>query len=175
MLNMLRTKVAALAMGASLGIGVMAVPAAASSGSSEIHTPMPAAGGTTDITLPGIGTLTVTIDTTGAIVDALLAPDPGVDAGTPVVTPEGVQIPVTLADGTKQTVEVSGELEDGVPTIESEVESEDDESEAEPDDESEHDDDSDASEEVEDDDAASPASHSGTSQVGAPGGPVVHD
>jgi hypothetical protein len=162
MLHMLRTKVAALAMGASLGIGVMAVPAAASSGSTEIHTPMPAAGGTADITLPGIGTLTVTIDATGAIVDALLATDPGVTAGTPVVTPEGVRIPVTLADGTEQTVEISGELEDGVPTIESEVEGpDDDESEAEPDDDSDADDDSDsddgtdetdAPEEVEDDD-----------------------
>jgi hypothetical protein len=169
MLHMLRTKVAALAMGASLGIGLMAVPAVASTDSTETHTPMPAAGGTADITLPGIGTLTVTIDETGAIVDALLATDPGVTAGTPVVTSEGVRIPVTLAEGTEQTVEVSGELEHGVPTIETEVEGpEDDESEAEPDDDSDADDDTDEPEEVEDDDA-------GISELVAPGDSVDHD
>ncbi len=65
--------------------------------------------------------LSVTIDAVGLITGAQLAADAGVTAGAPVVTPEGVQIAVTLADGTQQSVSVSGELEDGVPTVEAEV------------------------------------------------------
>lgn len=128
---MLRSKVAALAVGATLGVGVMAVPAMAETGGTEITTPVPG-GGSTTITLAGIGTITLTVDgTTGAISGVILTPDAGVTAGAPVVTPEGVQIPVTLADGAQQTLHVSGEVDGGVPSVETEVTPARDESDSE--------------------------------------------
>ena len=72
-----QTKVAALAMGAMLGVAGIAVPAAAHSGSSEITAPVPG-GGTTQIQLAGIGVLSVTIDAAGLITAAQLAADAGV-------------------------------------------------------------------------------------------------
>ncbi len=123
---MIRTKVAAVAFGAALGMGAFAaaaVPASADSSSTEVEQAVPG-GGATTITLPGIGDITVTIDaTTGAISDVNVVTADGVTADTPVTLPNGdVQIPVTLADGTQQTVQVSGEVEDGVPTVETEIE-----------------------------------------------------
>ena len=73
------------------------------------------------------------------------------------MTPEGVQISVTLADGTQQSVSVSGELEDGVPTVEAEVGSPSDDDESDDDDhESEIDDDHEATAAP-----AAPAGHGG--------------
>ena len=118
---MLRSKVAALAVGATLSVGVMAVPAAATTSSTEITTPVPG-GGATTITLAGIGTITLNVNaTTGAVSSVVLIPASGVTAGAPVVTPEGVQIVVTLADGTQQTVQISGEMNGPVPSVETEV------------------------------------------------------
>lgn len=133
---MIRTKVAALAFGAALGLGTVAataIPAAASSGSHEVETTVPG-GGTTTLTLAGIGDITVTVDaTTGAISDVSLATVDGVTLDSQVTLPNGdVQLNVTLADGTQQAVQVSGEMEDGVPAVEAEVEhpeGDDDESE----------------------------------------------
>ena len=99
----IHAKVGALAMGAMLGVAGIAVPAAANSSSSEVTATVPG-GGTTQIQLAGIGVLSVTIDAAGLITDAQLAVDAGVTAAAPVVTPDGVQIAVTLADGTQQTV-----------------------------------------------------------------------
>ena len=122
---MIRTKIAAVAFGAALGMGgiaATAIPAMASSSSTEVQTTVPG-GGTTTITLPGIGAITVTIDaTTGSISNVSIVTVNGVTAAAPVVLPNGsVQIPVTLADGTQQTVQVSGEVENGVPAVETEV------------------------------------------------------
>jgi hypothetical protein len=132
---MIRTKIAAVAFGAALGMGAIAataLPATADSSSTEVQTTVPGVG-TTTITLPGIGDITVTIDaTTGAISGVSIVTVDGVTAAAPVVLPNGdLQIPVTLADGTQQTVQVSGELEHGVPTVETEVKApeSDDESE----------------------------------------------
>ena len=122
---MIRTKIAAVAFGAALGMGAIAataLPATADSSSTEVQTTVPG-GGTTTITLPGIGDITVTIDaTTGSISNVSIVTVDGVTADAPVVLPNGdVQIPVTLADGTQQTVQVSGEVENGVPAVETEV------------------------------------------------------
>ena len=118
---MLRSKVAALAVGATLSVGVWAVPAAATTRSTETTTPVPG-GGATTITLAGIGTITLNVDaTTGAVSNVVLTPTNGVTGGAPVVTPEGVQILVTLADGTQQSVQISGEMNGSVPAVETEV------------------------------------------------------
>jgi hypothetical protein len=110
---MIRKKVAAAAFGAALGLGTIAataIPAVASSSSTETRTTVPG-GGTTTITLPGIGDLTLTVDpTTGAISNVSLTNlDPSVaNAADPVVQPDGgVQIALTMQDGTQQTLDVS--------------------------------------------------------------------
>ena len=133
---MIRSKIAAVTFGAALGLGALAVPATAdpsssSSSSTETHTAVPG-GGPTQIVLAGIGTLTLEVDaTTGAVSNVGLVPLDGVVLDSIVVTPTGAIVNVTLADGTTQQVKVEGELEHGVPEVETEVEGPEDEQESE--------------------------------------------
>ena len=133
---MIRSKIAAVTFGAALGLGALAVPAAAdssssSSSSTETNTVVPG-GGPTQIVLAGIGTLTLQVDpTTGAVSNVGLVPLDGVVLDSIVVTPTGAVVNVTLPDGTPQQVKVAGEIEDGVPNVETEVEAPEQEQESE--------------------------------------------
>ncbi len=87
------------------------------------------------VTLPGAGSVTFTVDETGAIVALVVTPDAGVTAGDPVVTDEGVTITFTGPDGAVRVLEIEVETEDGVIDVEIEIDDESEDSADEVDDE----------------------------------------
>ena len=103
------------------------------------------------VTLPGAGSVTFTVDETGAIVALVVTPDAGVTAGEPVVTDEGVTITFTGPDGAVRVLEIEVETEDGVIDVEIEIDDESDDSADDEDSADEVDDESDDS--VDDDDS----------------------
>ena len=77
------------------------------------------------VSLPGVGTLSFSVDaTTGAVSDLVATADPagGFTAGTPALVEEGVQIVFTSATGTPQVLHVEVEEEDGQLKVKAETE-----------------------------------------------------
>jgi uncharacterized membrane protein YgcG len=135
---MLRTRVAALVFGAALAVGgsvaaAIAPSATASpSGSAESETTLPATGGPVTLTIAGVGTVTFTVDATGAISNLVVTPVDGVTVGTPVVTDEGVQVQLTGPGGVMRVLEISAKHDDDGIEVETEVEVRDPEAVNEP-------------------------------------------
>lgn len=133
-------RIAFASAAALLGLGVAGVPAtmaAADTTTTTSTTVAPTTTTTTDpnapvvsnvgndftITLPGIGTLTFTVDpASGALSVLTVAPvdGSGFTAGTPVVTAEGVSVVFTSATAT-QVLEVELHMTDGAPKVTAEV------------------------------------------------------
>jgi hypothetical protein len=133
---MLRTRVAAVLFGATLAVGGAASMALADSGSpsggsTETETQLPIEGGPVTVDVAGVGTVTFTVDSTGAITDLVITPIDGVTVGDPVVTEEGIHILVTAADGTVHVLEISAKFEDGGIEVEVETDTEDESDDAE--------------------------------------------
>jgi hypothetical protein len=120
---------AALVFGGCLTLGGVA----ASTGSAyaldsapSSTVPAPVGAEPYSFTIPGVGTLALTLDpATGVVSDVLVTPVDGMTAGTPEVSGEGVKVAFTAADGTIHVVEAEVKRRDGVLRIETEVELED--------------------------------------------------
>jgi hypothetical protein len=122
---------------ACLGLGIVGTPALAwadsgSPGSSAAAAPTVTqdASGTWTVALPGVGTLSFTIDpSTGSVTGLTVTPavGSGFTAGTPTVTTEGVEV-VFSSGTTSEVLQVKVEQEDGVPTVTAEVQVPDTES-----------------------------------------------
>lgn len=130
---MRHSRFAALFVALGLGLFVTA-PAAfadsattvASASSDPVVTP--GANGSYTVNVPGVGTLTFTVDpATGQVsgVTALVAPEASATttAGTPTVTSEGVSVAFTdSSSGLVTTVSAEVDMEDGVPVVTAETE-----------------------------------------------------
>src|SRR5581483_11254254 len=110
---MFRQRLLAIVTGSALAAGGTAVAAHAAIASDngdhrpETTTAGPATPQQVTRTIPGVGTVTFTVDpATGAITNVMVMPVTGVTAGTPVVGDKQISIPITLADGTMQTLRV---------------------------------------------------------------------
>lgn len=77
------------------------------------------------VTIPGVGTLSLTLDpATGAVSDVVVTPAEGLTAGTPTVTTEGVKVVLTATDGTVRVLEAQVEQSEHGVRIETEVDTE---------------------------------------------------
>src|SRR5438105_4009585 len=108
---MLRTRLAALAGAAVLGLGLVG-PAAFADGTSPT-TARPASrpqvtssGDSFTVTLPGVGSVTFTADRSGNVTGLTATGDPGFTAGTPTTTAEGVRVAFTGSDGQARVLDV---------------------------------------------------------------------
>jgi hypothetical protein len=78
------------------------------------------------VTIPGVGTLSLTVDpVTGVVSDVLVTPVDGLTAGTPQISAEGVKIAFTAADGTIHVVEAKVQSGDDGLYVEAEVDTDD--------------------------------------------------
>ncbi len=127
---MIRQRLIAIAAGSALAAGGTAVAAhAALAGENGDNqppastSPAPATPQLVTHDIPGVGTVMFTIDpATGAITNVMVTPLTGVTVGLPVVGDGSLTIPVTLADGTQQTVKLKVDDENGAVKVETEVE-----------------------------------------------------
>jgi uncharacterized membrane protein YgcG len=133
---MIARRIGATLFGVTLALGGVAMTAAGAAAATDPTPPptentVPADGGPVTVNVPGVGTVSFTIDpATGAITDVVVSPIDGVTAGEPVVTAEGVRIQVTLADGTVSVLEIEASRDDQGFEIETEIETGDDGPEA---------------------------------------------
>ncbi len=124
-------RVPALVFGACLALGVpaaLAGPALASPDPAPTAptTPAPPVASPYTVTIPGVGSLSFTIDpTTGAVSDVLMTPADGLTAGTPQITAEGVRVVLTAADGSVRVLEAEVKRTANGFAVETEVDSED--------------------------------------------------
>lgn len=127
---MIRQRLMAIAAGSALAAGGTAVAAhsalAGDNGDTRPPTaasPAPATPQQVTRAIPGVGTVMFTVDpATGAITNVIVTPLAGVTTGTPVVANGSITIPVTLANGTQQTLKLKIDDENGVVKVETEVE-----------------------------------------------------
>jgi hypothetical protein len=79
------------------------------------------------VDLPGVGSLTFTVDpATGALSNLVATADSGFTAGTPQLTDEGVQVSFTSASGAPTVLQAQVEREDGTVRVKPEVENDND-------------------------------------------------
>lgn len=87
--------------------------------------PVPSTAAPYTVTIPGVGTLSLTLDpTTGAVSDVLVTPVDGLTAGTPTISTDGVKIVLTAKDGTVHVLEAQVEHSEHGVRIETEVDTE---------------------------------------------------
>ena len=119
---MLRFRIAAIASASVLGLGI-AAPAFADGLSTPAPTVSQGAGGSFTVDLPGVGSLSFTVDpTTGVISKVLATADNGFTAGTPITSHEGVQVSLTSTAGTATLLQAEVDHENGTVKVEPEVE-----------------------------------------------------
>jgi len=83
------------------------------------------------VSLPGVGTLSFSVDPgTGAVSSLVATADPsgGFTAGTPAISDEGVQVVFTSANGAPEVLSVEVEREDGALRVKAEAENDADDS-----------------------------------------------
>jgi hypothetical protein len=126
---MLSRRTAAILFGGCLAFGGVAASAGSAFAVDTPPTtaaPANAAPAPFTLTIPGVGTLSLTVDpATGVVSDVLVTPVDGMTAGTPEITAEGVKIVFTAANGTVHVLEAEVKRGDGGLHIESEVDTED--------------------------------------------------
>jgi hypothetical protein len=77
------------------------------------------------VDLPGVGSLTFTVDpATGALSNLVATADSGFTAGTPQLTDDGVQVSFNNASGAPTVLQAEVEREDGTVKVKPEVENE---------------------------------------------------
>lgn len=121
---MRRRKLAIVCSAGVLSLGLVGVPAAAfaDDGGSQAQPTVTQTGGSFTVTLPGVGSLSFSVDpTTHALTGLMVTPaDPSIVAGTPMLTDEGVQVLFSSPTGA-QTLEVEVEGEGAVPVVKAEA------------------------------------------------------
>jgi len=124
---MLRSRLAALAVTAVTGVG-LTVPLAAGAARADTVSPTPTVtdggSGAFTVALPGVGTLTFSLDSAGAISKVVATPAAGLSASDPVVTTEGVEVAFT-SGGTTRILEVEVERDNGDVRVKAEADVED--------------------------------------------------
>jgi hypothetical protein len=119
-----RRKLAIVCSAGVLSLGLVGVPAAAlaDDAGSQAQPTVTQAGGSFTVTLPGVGSLSFSVDpTTHALTGLMVTPaDPSIVAGTPMLTDEGVQVLFSSPTGA-QTLEVEVEGEGAVPVVKAEA------------------------------------------------------
>lgn len=119
---MLRFRIAAIASASLLGLGI-AAPAFADGSLAPVPTVSQATGGSFTVDLPGVGSLSFTVDpTTGVISNVLATADTGFTAGTPAASEEGVQVSLTSTGGTVTLLQAEVNHEDGTVKVQPEAE-----------------------------------------------------
>lgn len=119
----MRLRTAPAVAAAVLGLAV-AAPVAALADSPASPTPVVTqAASTFTVDLPGVGSLTFTVDpATGSVSGLVATADSGFTAGTPSVTDEGVQVSFTDASGAPTVLQAEVERENGVVKVKPEAE-----------------------------------------------------
>ena len=121
---MIRSRIAVMASAVLLGIGVTA-PAFADGSSGPTPVVSQSAGGVFTVDLPGVGSLTFTVDpTTGAVSGVVATAASGFSAGAPTVSAEGVQVSFTGGSGAVTLLQAEIDHEDGTVTVKPEAETE---------------------------------------------------
>jgi hypothetical protein len=123
-----RSRTAALAVSAILGLAVAAPVAASADSSSQPAPTVSQSASAFTVNLPGVGSLTFVVDAaTGAVSQVVATADPGsaFAAGTPKVTDEGVEVVFTDASGTATVLQAEVESEEGTVTVKPEAETSD--------------------------------------------------
>jgi hypothetical protein len=124
---MLSRRTAAIVFGGCLTFGGVAAtvgPAFAVDTPPTTTTPSSAPAPYT-VTIPGVGTISLTLDpVTGAVSDVLVTPADGLTAGTPQVSTEGVKVVLTAKDGTVHVLEAQVEHDEHGVRVEVEVDTE---------------------------------------------------